>query len=108
MLISSTVGSTALVLSDAVEAGAFWWLAILAATGEEGPFAGKDLSSGMVTLQASNGTTALTALLLAAVITERATTHEEIKRMCLRFAEMVAQLEPRPASYELPPEEPPP
>ncbi|MFF9912641.1 hypothetical protein [Streptomyces sp. NPDC013457] len=47
-------------------------------------------------------------LLLAAVITERDATHEEIKRVCLRFAEMVAQLEPRPESYELPPEDPPP
>ncbi|MER7957378.1 MASE1 domain-containing protein [Streptomyces sp. NPDC096030] len=82
-------------------------LAILAATGDKGPFAGLDLFSSMVTLQAFNGTTALTALLLAAVITERNDTHEEIKRVCLRFAEMVAQLEPRPESYELPPEDPP-
>ena len=83
-------------------------LAILAAAGETGPFAGEDLFSTMVTLQAFNGTTALTALLVAAVITERDETHQEIKRVCARFAEMVAQLEPRPESYELPPEEPPP
>ncbi|MFD9029614.1 MASE1 domain-containing protein [Streptomyces sp. NPDC059567] len=83
-------------------------LAILAATGEKGPFAGGDLFSTMVTLQAFNGTTALTALLLAVVITERNNTHDEIKRVCIRFAEMVAQLEPRPGSFELPPEDPPP
>jgi integral membrane sensor domain MASE1 len=83
-------------------------LAILAATGEKGPFAGEDLFSSMVTLQAFNGTTALTALLLAVVITERNNTHDEIKRVCMRFAEMVAQLEPRPDPYEFPPEDPPP
>lgn len=83
-------------------------LAILAAADDSGPFAGEDLFSSMVTLQAFNGTTALTALLLAAVITERNNTYEEIKRVCARFAEMVGQLEPRPDSYELPPEDPPP
>ncbi|MFE5486456.1 MASE1 domain-containing protein [Streptomyces sp. NPDC056527] len=83
-------------------------LAILAATGEKGPFAGGDLFSTMVTLQAFNGTTALTALLLAVVITERNNTHDEIKRVCMRFAEMVAQLEPRPDPFEFPPEDAPP
>ncbi|MEU0370168.1 MASE1 domain-containing protein [Streptomyces sp. NPDC006283] len=83
-------------------------LAILAAAGDSGPFTGEGLLSAMVTLQAFNGTTALTALLVAAVITERDETHEEIKRVCARLAEMVAQLEPRPESYELPPEDPPP
>ncbi|MEJ8656675.1 MASE1 domain-containing protein [Streptomyces halotolerans] len=70
-------------------------LAIYAATREAGPFAGQDLFSNMVTLQAFNGTTALTALLLAAVITERNQTHEEIRRVCARLAEMVAGIEPR-------------
>ncbi|MEU9859961.1 MASE1 domain-containing protein [Streptomyces sp. NPDC047971] len=83
-------------------------LAVLAATGERGPFEGEDLFSSMVTLQAFNGTTALTALLLAVVITERNNTHDEIKRVCMRFAEMVTQLEPRPGSFDLPPEDPPP
>ncbi|WP_329123839.1 MASE1 domain-containing protein [Streptomyces sp. NBC_01353] len=82
-------------------------LAILAAAGEKGPFAGEDLFSSMVTLQAFNGTTALTALLLAAVITERNNTHDEIKRVCLRFAAMVAQLEPRTEPFDSPPEDPP-
>ncbi|MFF3321870.1 MASE1 domain-containing protein [Streptomyces sp. NPDC002889] len=70
-------------------------LAILAAARQSGPFADLDLFADMVTLQAFNGTTALTALLLAAVITERNETHEEIKRLCARLAEMVAEIEPR-------------
>ncbi|AVZ77353.1 hypothetical protein SLUN_10285 [Streptomyces lunaelactis] len=70
-------------------------LTILAAAREDGPFAGRDLFTNMVTLQAFNGAAALTALLLAAVITERNETHEEIKRVCSRLAEMVAGVEPR-------------
>ncbi|MFK4225424.1 MASE1 domain-containing protein [Streptomyces sp. NPDC019890] len=77
-------------------------LAILAAARESGPFAGHDLFSNMVTLQAFNGATALTALLLAAVITERDETHEEIKRVCARLTEMVAHMEPRLESYDFP------
>ncbi|NUL06185.1 MASE1 domain-containing protein [Streptomyces lunaelactis] len=69
-------------------------LTILAAAREDGPFAGRDLFTNMVTLQAFNGAAALTALLLAAVITERNETHEEIKRVCSRLAEMVAGVEP--------------
>ncbi|MFJ8013480.1 MASE1 domain-containing protein [Streptomyces sp. NPDC096339] len=83
-------------------------LAILAAAGNKGPFAGEDVFTVMVTLQAFNGTTALTALLIAAIITERDRTYEEIKQVCVRLAEMVARMEPRPESYELPPEDDPP
>ncbi|MEU6704512.1 MASE1 domain-containing protein [Streptomyces wuyuanensis] len=70
-------------------------LAVMAATRRLGPFAGHDLFANMVTLQAFNGATALTALLMAAVITERNQTHEEIKRVCARLAEIVAGIEPR-------------
>lgn len=70
-------------------------LAILAAARESGPFAHHDLLENMVTLQAFNGATALTALLLAAVITERNKTHEEIKRLCVQLTEMVAHMDPR-------------
>ncbi|MCX5149110.1 MASE1 domain-containing protein [Streptomyces sp. NBC_00320] len=83
-------------------------LAILAADGNRGPFVGEDVFASMVTLQAFNGTTALTALLLAAVITERDRTYEEIKRVCARLAEVVARMEPRPESHEYPPENHPP
>jgi integral membrane sensor domain MASE1 len=69
-------------------------LTITAAASEVGPFAGQNLFANMVTLQAFNGATALTALLLAALITERNATHEEIKRVCARLAEMVAGIEP--------------
>ncbi|MEU2153699.1 MASE1 domain-containing protein [Streptomyces sp. NPDC019396] len=69
-------------------------LAILAATRQAGPFADQDLFASMVTLQAFNGSTALVALLLAAVIAERNETHEEIKRVCRRLEEMVAHIEP--------------
>ncbi|GAA3379198.1 MASE1 domain-containing protein [Streptomyces sannanensis] len=80
-------------------------LAIFAAVRRVGPFADQALFVNMVTLQAFNGVTALTALLLAAVITERDHTHEEIKRICARLAEMVAHAEPRPSTYEWPPPE---
>ncbi|MGW2561246.1 MASE1 domain-containing protein [Streptomyces sp. NPDC001514] len=70
-------------------------LTIFAAARQVGPFAGKDLFSNMVTLQAFNGCAALTALLLAAVITERNETHEEIKRVCARLEEIVAEADPR-------------
>ncbi|WP_223837959.1 MASE1 domain-containing protein [Streptomyces venezuelae] len=83
-------------------------LAIQAAAADKGPFAGEDVFADMVTLQAFNGTTALTALLLAAVITERDATHEEIKRVCARLAEMVSRMEPGPDSHEHPPENHPP
>ncbi|MEY2227577.1 MASE1 domain-containing protein [Streptomyces virginiae] len=83
-------------------------LAILAADGDRGPFVGEDVVAGMVTLQAFNGTTALTALLIAAVITERDRTHEEIKQLCARLAEVVSRMEPRPDSYRHPPQDRPP
>ncbi|WP_392674102.1 MASE1 domain-containing protein [Streptomyces sp. LN785] len=71
-------------------------LAILAAGRGAGPFAHQDLFTSMFTLQALNGATALTALLLAAVITERNRTHEEIRRLCGRLTGMVAAMPQRP------------
>ncbi|WP_433916417.1 MASE1 domain-containing protein [Streptomyces sp. NBC_01744] len=73
-------------------------LAILAAGHGVGPFAHKDLFTNMVTLQAFNGATALTALLLAAVITERNRTHGEIKRLCARLTDMVAAMPDHPVT----------
>ncbi|WP_338676180.1 MASE1 domain-containing protein [Streptomyces sp. SCSIO 30461] len=69
-------------------------MAVLASARRTGPFADQDLFASMVTLQAFNGSTALVALLLAAVIAERNETHEEIKRVCKRLEEMVANIEP--------------
>lgn len=73
-------------------------MAILAAGHGVGPFAHKDLFTNMVTLQAFNGATALTALLLAAVITERNRTQEEIKRLCARLTDMVAAMPDHPVT----------
>ncbi|MGW1655592.1 MASE1 domain-containing protein [Streptomyces atratus] len=64
---------------------------ILAAGRMTGPFAHHGLLTNMITLQAFNGATSLTALLLAAVITERNRTYQEIKRLCAQLAEKVSQ-----------------
>ncbi|MEL5955976.1 MASE1 domain-containing protein [Streptomyces sp. CLV115] len=66
-------------------------LAILAAGRMTGPFAHHSLLTNMITLQAFNGTTALTALLLAAVVTERSRTYREIKRLCTQLSEKVTR-----------------
>ncbi|MEV0490617.1 MASE1 domain-containing protein [Streptomyces atratus] len=82
-------------------------LAILAAGRGTGPFAHEDLFTNMVTLQAFNGATALTALLLAAVITERNRTHGEINRLCERLTDMVAAMPDHPVTDQwLTPDEP--
>ncbi len=80
-------------------------LAIIAVARRVGPFAHHSLFSNMVTLQAFNGTTALTALLLAAVITERNRTNEEIKDVCAQLTTIVSQLEPGTTAYRWPPSE---
>ncbi|AZS70483.1 hypothetical protein DDE74_05615 [Streptomyces lydicus] len=78
-------------------------IAIVAAAGEWGPFAGHDLLTNMATLQAFNGITALTALLLSAVVTERRNTHEEIRRVCAQLAEALSRLDPGAAAEQWPP-----
>ncbi|MFI6729066.1 MASE1 domain-containing protein [Streptomyces atratus] len=65
--------------------------AILAAGRMTGPFAHHGLLTNMITLQAFNGATSLTALLLAAVVTERNRTYQEIKRLCVQLTEKVSQ-----------------
>ncbi|WP_405691717.1 MASE1 domain-containing protein [Streptomyces sp. NBC_00057] len=65
--------------------------AILAAGRMTGPFAQHGLLTNMITLQAFNGATSLTALLLAAVVTERNRTYQEIKRLCAQLSEKVSQ-----------------
>ena len=64
---------------------------IVAATRGTGPFAGHTLLTKMISLQAFNGAAALTALLLAAAITERNQTQAEIEQVCRRLSEMVAR-----------------
>ncbi|MGW7528201.1 MASE1 domain-containing protein [Streptomyces sp. NPDC054783] len=66
--------------------------AIIAGAERSGPFAGHDLLTKMITLQAFNGSAALTALLLAAVISERTQTQREIARACGQLADMAAKI----------------
>ncbi|WP_193433421.1 MASE1 domain-containing protein [Streptomyces fodineus] len=66
--------------------------AIIAGAERSGPFAGRDLFTEMITLQAFNGSAALTALLLSAVISERNQTQREIARACRQLARMAARI----------------
>ncbi|MFE9449720.1 MASE1 domain-containing protein [Streptomyces sp. NPDC006739] len=66
--------------------------AIIAATRGTGPFAGQDLLADMITLQAFNGSSSLTALLVGAAVSERNSTQREIARACGQLAEMVARI----------------
>ncbi|RVU22935.1 hypothetical protein EOT10_20930 [Streptomyces antnestii] len=66
--------------------------AIVAAARGSGPFAGHDLLTNMITLQAFNGSSALTALLVAAAVSERNQAHQEISRACGYLAEMVDKI----------------
>ncbi|MFE0131145.1 MASE1 domain-containing protein [Streptomyces sp. NPDC059037] len=65
---------------------------IVAAAQESGPFTGRDLLTNMITLQAFNGSSALTALLVAAAVSERNQAQQEIARACGYLAEMVAKV----------------
>ncbi|NLU69909.1 MASE1 domain-containing protein [Streptomyces sp. HNM0574] len=67
---------------------------VWAATDHAGPFSGLSLMQGMVTLQALNGSAALTALLLAAVVTEQANMRARIEDACQELAEVVERLAP--------------
>ncbi|RAG81343.1 hypothetical protein DN069_33375 [Streptacidiphilus pinicola] len=69
-------------------------LAVVAAIDHAGPFAGHGVAAEMFMLQALNGSAALTALLLSAVITERDNTHRMIAEACVGLAEVVARLAP--------------
>ncbi|MEU1709293.1 MASE1 domain-containing protein [Streptomyces sp. NPDC005706] len=66
--------------------------AILAAARRSGPFAGHDLVTSMITLQAFNGSAALTALLLTAILGERAQSQREIELACRQLADMVSKI----------------
>ncbi|MFJ4535121.1 MASE1 domain-containing protein [Streptomyces tibetensis] len=66
--------------------------AIVAAGQQSGPFAGHDLFTDMITLQAFNGSASLTALLLGAAVGERADTEREIAQACRQLAEMATRI----------------
>jgi integral membrane sensor domain MASE1 len=71
-------------------------IACSAAADEAGPFAEHELAAQMLTLQAFNATTALSALFLSALITERNDTERQIARVSRELAETVAALTPGP------------
>ncbi|WP_370101401.1 MASE1 domain-containing protein [Streptacidiphilus sp. MAP12-20] len=78
-------------------------LAVPAATRHTGLFAGRGILATMTELQALNGSAALTALLLSAVIAERNATHRRIEEACVGLAELVARLAPGEANEPWPP-----
>ncbi|MBB5804376.1 integral membrane sensor domain MASE1 [Saccharothrix ecbatanensis] len=81
-------------------------LAARGAAMSSGPFAGLDLFVRMVTLQAFNATTVLTALLLSAVIAERNAARQAIERTVAQLADVVQQYQPLLLGNVQPPQRP--
>jgi integral membrane sensor domain MASE1 len=71
---------------------------IRAAVVGAGTFGEHDLLGNMVTLQAFNGSVALTALLLAAIIHERDQAHRDLERAAAQLTEVIGQLGRRPTA----------
>ncbi|MFC9653329.1 MULTISPECIES: MASE1 domain-containing protein [unclassified Streptomyces] len=69
-------------------------LAISEATDLVGAFAHHTLFHRMVSLQALNGSVALTSLLLAAIVTEQRNIRLKIEKACVELADLVAHLSP--------------
>ncbi|MFE7775034.1 MASE1 domain-containing protein [Streptomyces sp. NPDC057445] len=80
-------------------------LAISAATDRAGPFDEHGLFAVMGTLQALNGSAALTGLLLSAIVTEQQAIRHKIEQACTELAEVVERLSPGGASPGWPPPE---
>ncbi|MFF8190721.1 MASE1 domain-containing protein [Streptomyces bobili] len=80
-------------------------LATVAATDGAGPFAGLTRVEVMSKLQAFNGTMALTALLLSAVITEQRNTRRSVERACQELVEVLEHLTAGDAPYGRPPKD---
>lgn len=68
--------------------------AVLAAEARLGPFADFNLLSTMITLQAFNGSATLTALLLAAITSERNEAQHSLQRAATQLSDAVRMLEP--------------
>ncbi|MFF7355999.1 MULTISPECIES: MASE1 domain-containing protein [Streptomyces] len=79
-------------------------LATVAATDGVGPFAGLSRIEVMAKLQAFNGSMALTALLLSAVITEQRNTRRSVEKACQELVEVLEHL----TADEAPPPRPQP
>ncbi|MCX5563069.1 MASE1 domain-containing protein [Streptomyces sp. NBC_00038] len=67
-------------------------LATVAATDRVGPFAGLSDTELMIKLQAFNGSMALTALLLSAVITEQRNTRRSVELACQELVQVLEHL----------------
>lgn len=67
---------------------------VLAAAAGQGPFAGPDLLTTMITLQLFNGSVTLTTLLLAAITNERDEAQHSLQRAVSQLSDAVATLEP--------------
>ncbi|GAB7106471.1 MASE1 domain-containing protein [Streptomyces phaeofaciens JCM 4814] len=81
-------------------------MATVAATDAVGPFARMNRVEVMIKLQAFNGTMALTALLLSAVIMEQRNTRRSVERACQELVEVLEHLtadDNRPSPYDPPP-----
>ncbi|MER6996761.1 MASE1 domain-containing protein [Streptomyces sp. NPDC000410] len=82
-------------------------LAISAATDQAGPFEGHGLFTIMASLQALNGSAALTGLLLSAVVTEQITVRRKVEDACAELAEVVERLSPGTVTRRWPPPDDP-
>jgi integral membrane sensor domain MASE1 len=75
-------------------------MAVIGAVNGSGPFEGQDVYSNLVTIQAFDGSTALTALVLAVATTERNLAHNDVEQAATQLASVVSQLDrslrPRP------------
>ncbi|MFD3912361.1 MASE1 domain-containing protein [Streptomyces sp. NPDC058603] len=69
-------------------------VAVLEATKREGAFAHHSLTERLISLQALNGSVALTSLLVAAVVTEQKNIRLKIEQACEALAEVVERLAP--------------
>ncbi|MFJ8001234.1 MASE1 domain-containing protein [Streptomyces sp. NPDC096310] len=69
---------------------------IWAATDHVGPFTHHDLTETMISIQALNGSVALTGLLLAAIVTEQRNIRRKVEQACMELAEVVGHLAPDP------------
>ncbi|MFC9758531.1 MASE1 domain-containing protein [Streptomyces sp. NPDC056921] len=78
-------------------------LAAIAGTEGVGPFEGRTILHVMIDLTVLNGCVALTALLLAAVVTEQSNIRQRIERACEELAEVVDHLAPGRGAAAWPP-----
>lgn len=69
-------------------------MAVIAGTDRVGPFSGHSVLEVMLNLTALNGCLALTALLLAALVTEQQNIRRETERACDELAALVEELAP--------------